>query len=74
VAIARALMVEPKVLLYDEPGASTPRSRPRCGARSSVAEHNGTTQLVVTHDEALATGLTRSVYVLEAGTLRFNDR
>ena len=42
--------------------------RRRIGPR--VAERNGTTQVVVTHDEALATGLTRSVYVLEAGSLR----
>ncbi len=72
VAIARALMVEPKVLLYDEPtSALDPALKAEVRrAIERVAERNGTTQLVVTHDEALATGLTRSVYVLESGTLR----
>jgi len=72
VAIARALMVEPKVLLYDEPtSALDPALKAEVRrAIERVAERNGTTQLVVTHDEALATGLTRTVFVLEAGTLR----
>ena len=72
VAIARALMVEPKVLLYDEPtSALDPALKAEVRrAIERVAERNGTTQLVVTHDESLATGLTRSVYVLEEGTLR----
>ena len=72
VAIARALMVEPKVLLYDEPtSALDPALKAEVRrAIERVAERNGTTQLVVTHDESLATGLTRTVFVLEAGTLR----
>jgi len=76
VAIARALMVEPEVLLYDEPtSALDPALKAEVRrAIERVAEHNGTTQLVVTHDEALASGLTRAVYVLEAGVLRASDR
>jgi ABC-type polar amino acid transport system ATPase subunit len=72
VAIARALMVEPRVLLYDEPtSALDPALKTEVRrAIERVAERNGTTQVVVTHDEALATGLTRSVYVLEQGALR----
>jgi ABC-type polar amino acid transport system ATPase subunit len=72
VAIARALMVEPKVLLYDEPtSALDPALKAEVRrAIERVAERNGTTQLVVTHDESLATALTRVVYVLEEGTLR----
>ncbi len=72
VAIARALMVEPKVLLYDEPTSALDLALKAEVRRTieRVAERNGTTQVVVTHDEALATSLTRSVYVLEHGTLR----
>jgi polar amino acid transport system ATP-binding protein len=71
VAIARALMVEPKVLLYDEPtSALDPALKAEVRrAIERVAERNGTTQLIVTHDESFATGLTRSVYVLESGSL-----
>jgi polar amino acid transport system ATP-binding protein len=76
VAIARALMVEPKVLFYDEPtSALDPALKGEVRrAIERVAERNGTTQLVVTHDESLATGLTRSVYVLESGVLRSTAR
>jgi ABC-type polar amino acid transport system ATPase subunit len=72
VAIARALMVEPRVLLYDEPtSALDPALKTEVRrAIERVAERNGTTQVVVTHDETLATGLTRTVYLLEQGTLR----
>jgi ABC-type polar amino acid transport system ATPase subunit len=72
VAIARALMVEPRVLLYDEPTSALDPALKVEVRRTieRVAERNGTTQLIVTHDEALATGLTRSIYLLEHGTLR----
>ena len=76
VAIARALMVEPQVLLYDEPTSALDPALKIEVRRTieRVAERNGTTQLIVTHDEALAIGLTRSVYVLESGSLRPNVR
>ena len=71
VAIARALMVEPKGLLYDEPTSALDPALKMEVRRTieRVAERNGTTQVVVTHDEALAVGLTQSVYVLESGAL-----
>jgi ABC-type polar amino acid transport system ATPase subunit len=71
VAIARALMVEPRVLLYDEPTSALDPALKIEVRRTieRVAERNGTTQVVVTHDEGLASGLTRSVYVLEGGSL-----
>jgi len=72
VAIARALMVDPKVLLYDEPTSALDPALKAEVRRTieRVAERNGTTQLVVTHDESLATALTRTVFVLEHGALR----
>jgi ABC-type polar amino acid transport system ATPase subunit len=72
VAIARALMVDPNVLLYDEPTSALDPSLKVEVRRTieRVAERDGTTQIIVTHDEALATGLTRSVFVLEFGALR----
>jgi ABC-type polar amino acid transport system ATPase subunit len=72
VAIARALMVDPNVLLYDEPTSALDPSLKVEVRRTieRVAERDGTTQIIVTHDEALAAGLTRSVYVLERGALR----
>ena len=65
-------MVEPKVLLYDEPtSALDPALKAEVRrAIERVAERNGTTQLVVTHDESLANTLTRTVLVLEHGSLR----
>jgi ABC-type polar amino acid transport system ATPase subunit len=76
VAIARALMVEPEVLLYDEPTSALDPALKIEVRRTieRVAERSGTTQLVVTHDEALAKALTRSVLVLEHGMLRAADR
>jgi ABC-type polar amino acid transport system ATPase subunit len=69
VAIARALMVEPEGAALRR---AHQRARPALKAEvrraiERVAERNGTTQLVVTHDESLATGLTRTVFVLEEG-------
>jgi ABC-type polar amino acid transport system ATPase subunit len=76
VAIARALMVEPKVLLYDEPTSALDPALKVEVRRTieRVAERSGATQLIVTHDEVLATSLTRSVYVLESGALRATGR
>jgi len=76
VAIARALMVEPRVLLYDEPtSALDPALKTEVRrAIERVAERNGTTQLVVTHDETLAAALTQTVFVLEGGELHRAQR
>ncbi len=76
VAIARALMVDPKVLLYDEPTSALDPALKVEVRRTieRVAERSGTTQVVVTHDESLATALTRTVFVLEDGTLRASGR
>lgn len=71
VAIARALMVEPQVLLYDEPtSALDPALKAEVGRNlGMVAERTGMTQVVVTHDPALARDVAQAVYVLEDGRL-----
>jgi ABC-type polar amino acid transport system ATPase subunit len=65
-------MVDPKVLLYDEPTSALDPALKLEVRRTieRVAERNGTTQLVVTHDESLASALTRTVLWLEHGALR----
>lgn len=72
VAIVRALMVEPQVLLYDEPtSALDPELKAEVGKTlAKVAERTGMTQVVVTHDSAMARELAKAVYVLEDGKLR----
>ena len=72
VAIVRALMVEPKVMLYDEPtSALDPSLKAEVGRTlQHVASSTGMTQVVVTHDAALAETVCSAVFVLEAGQLR----
>jgi ABC-type polar amino acid transport system ATPase subunit len=74
VAIVRALMVEPQVLLYDEPtSALDPALKAEVGKTlARVAERTGMTQVVVTHDPAMAKELATAVYVLEDGKLRLS--
>lgn len=71
-AIARALMVEPQVLLYDEPtSALDPELKAEVGKTlAKVAERTGMTQVVVTHDPVMARELAQAVYVLDEGKLR----
>jgi len=70
-AIARALAMEPRVLLYDEPTSALDAS-----LKNEVAETlrqvrgTGVTQLVVTHDLAFADAVADVRFALEAGRLR----
>jgi ABC-type polar amino acid transport system ATPase subunit len=68
VAIARALAVEPRVLLYDEPTSALDPSLKQEVSRSlrRVAA-TGITQIVVTHDMDVARDASDLVFVLEAG-------
>lgn len=70
VAICRALMMNPEVLLYDEPTAALDPS-----ITSQVAEiirelaSTGVTQIVVTHDVGFARMIADNVYYFEGGKL-----
>ena len=71
VAIARALCMEPRVLLYDEPtSALDPTLKGEVKDAICAVGETGVTQIVVTHDHALATELGGTVFHLERGKLR----
>lgn len=72
VAIARALMTEPNVLLLDEPTASLDlgRSDLLLNALTELAQVNGTTVLMANHQLELAEQFCDRVLHLEQGTLR----
>lgn len=71
-AIVRALLLEPSVILYDEPtSALDPALKAEVGRTlARVAQESRATQLVVTHDPALARELAQRVLILEEGRLR----
>jgi len=70
VAIARALALEPRVLLYDEPtSALDPSLRGEVVATLRRVRAGGMTQIVVSHDRALAREAADEVLVLEGGTI-----
>ncbi len=65
VAIARALMAKPKILLADEP---TGNLDSKTGKEISqllfdLNKEEGTTLIIVTHDEKLFTNVSRSIYL-----------
>ena len=64
-------MVAPDVLLYDEPtSALDPALKAEVGKTlARVSEKTGMTQVVVTHDPALAKEIAKAVFVLENGKL-----
>ena len=75
VAIARALCMEPRVLLYDEPtSALDPTLKGEVKDAICAVGQTGVTQIVVTHDPALATELGGTVFHLEQGKLRAHLR
>lgn len=71
-AIVRALLLEPELILYDEPtSALDPSLKAEVGRTlARVAQQSRATQLVVTHDPALARELAQRVFILEEGRLR----
>jgi len=70
VMIARALSLEPRVILADEPTGSldSRRSREVLGLLRNVTHERGTATLLVTHDEHAAAFADR-VYALIDGAL-----
>jgi ABC-type polar amino acid transport system ATPase subunit len=71
IAIARALAVNPPVLLMDEPMASLdPSRRAELGALLQRLTASGRTLLVTTHDERFAEEFATRVLTIEGGALR----
>jgi ABC-type polar amino acid transport system ATPase subunit len=70
VAIARALAMRPRVLLYDEPTSALDASFRR-EVRDTLqrVQSGGVTQVVVTHDVALARDAAEEVFVLDGGRI-----
>ncbi|MCZ7687378.1 MAG: ABC transporter ATP-binding protein [Sandaracinaceae bacterium] len=71
VALARALVVEPRMLLFDEPMAAldaASRRRMRAFLRERLAER-GAPAIVVTHDPRDVAALAAEVFVLEGGRI-----
>ncbi len=71
VALARALAIEPRVLLFDEPLAALdpPSKETLCGEIAALHRQLGMTILHVTHDQDEARVLGRTIGVLRDGRL-----
>jgi ABC-type polar amino acid transport system ATPase subunit len=70
-AIARALAMEPRVLLYDEPtSALDPALKAEVTAALQEVRATGVTQIVVTHDDALAQVHCDAMLTISAGRLQ----
>jgi cell division transport system ATP-binding protein len=69
-AIARALVVEPALLLCDEPTGNLDAERAREVMELLVTAHvRGTTLIVATHDPAVLAGARRRVLTLDGGRI-----
>jgi phospholipid/cholesterol/gamma-HCH transport system ATP-binding protein len=71
VSIARALAIEPDLILYDEPTADLdPILTEQIGALiRRIKETRGATQLIVTHNLALARAIAEHIALLEKGRI-----
>lgn len=72
-AIARALVMEPQVLVYDEPTSELDPLRSVTIGREILALNRrlGVTSIVVTHDRDLACGIAHRIAFMYEGHLRF---
>ena len=69
-AVCRALAMDPEVLLYDEPtSALDPSLKQEVRDAIFAVGKTGVTQIVVTHDVALAHDVAARVFLLERGKL-----
>lgn len=73
VAVARALMMMPQLILYDEP---TSELDPELGANiaeliAAVRHETGLTSIVVTHDRELARNIADRVALVRDGSIKF---
>jgi len=73
VAVARALMMQPQLLLYDEPTSELDPELAAATAEliSAVSAETGLTSIVVTHDRELAHNISRRVALLRDGKVAF---
>jgi phospholipid/cholesterol/gamma-HCH transport system ATP-binding protein len=71
VALARALVMEPQLILYDEPTSELDPVSAVLIAREIVALNRrlGVTSLVVTHERSLAFGIGQRIAVMAAGRI-----
>jgi len=75
VALARAMMLDPKVLLIDEPSAGlAPNLVDAIFARIAAINRQGTAILLVEQNARKALKMSHRGYVLEMGRNRFEDR
>ncbi len=74
VALARAFVVKPSLLLADEPTGNLDRETGQMvmNLLFDLQEEHGTTLVLVTHDEALASRCQRSIHMLD-GQLKVTD-
>jgi branched-chain amino acid transport system ATP-binding protein len=74
-AIGRAMMSDPKLLLLDEPGMGlAPILVERIYETIAEINRQGTTILLVEQNANFALGVARRGYVLETGTIALTDR
>jgi branched-chain amino acid transport system ATP-binding protein len=74
-AIGRALMAQPKLLLLDEPGMGlAPILVERIYETISEINQQGTTILLVEQNANFALEVSKRGYVLETGTVALGDR
>ena len=71
VALARSLVLEPEVLLFDEPTTGLDPMTSDSVAHTLAAARSHTTAVVVTHDLALARTVATRIAFLDEGRFRF---